>query len=78
MQKCSAGILFFLLFVIGCRKEITVSVRPEPVPPAKELSFLGYTIQVGAFSVVANALRLTNSLNRYDLNAYYFVHESGR
>jgi cell wall-associated NlpC family hydrolase len=32
---------------------------------------------VGAFSVVGNAVRLTDSLNEHELQAYYFVHESG-
>jgi len=77
LQKSAAGALIFLLFMAGCRREIQISPPAEPVPPAKELTHLGHTIQVGAFSVVSNAVRLTNSLNRHGLNAYYFVPESG-
>ncbi|MBN1221607.1 MAG: C40 family peptidase [Candidatus Aminicenantes bacterium] len=76
-KSCSLLGFVILLFLICCRREIQVSVPPEPIPPAKELSQLGYTVQAGAFSVVSNAVRLTNSLNRQDLNAFYFVHESG-
>ena len=38
---------------------------------------MGYTIQVGAFRDLGNAVRLTRSLRQYDLNVYYFKHESG-
>ena len=69
--------LFLLLAVLNCRKAVRISPPPEPTPPAMELPSLGYSIQVGAFSVVGNAVRLTDSLNKHDLQAYYFVHESG-
>ena len=77
-------ILVLAVLAASCRKEVEVGPPPEPAPspkkpvlPPKELAQLGFTIQVGAFSVVGNAIRLTNSLNRQDLNAYYYVHESG-
>lgn len=77
-------ILILAVVAASCRKEVEVRPPPEPAPspkkpvlPPKELDQLGFTIQVGAFSVVGNAIRLTNSLNRQDLNAYYYVHESG-
>lgn len=77
-------ILILAVVTASCRKEVEVGPPPEPaptakepVPPPKKLDQLGFTIQVGAFSVVGNAIRLTNSLNRQDLNAYYYVHESG-
>lgn len=69
--------LSFLIFGASCRKAVRVSPPPEPTLPAAELPVLGYGIQVGAFSVLGNAVRLTASLNEHDLNAYYFVHESG-
>ena len=50
---------------------------PKPQPPPKKLSRLRYTIQVGAFRNLDNAVRLARSLNQYDLDAYYFTHESG-
>ena len=90
-KKSCICILVLVVLAASCRKEVGIEPYPEPVPPAKEpapspkkpapspkeLPQLGFTIQVGAFSVVSNAIRLTNSLNRQDLNAYYFVHESG-
>jgi hypothetical protein len=36
-----------------------------------------YTIQVGAFSNIDNALRLTAALERQGLDAYHFLHSSG-
>lgn len=38
---------------------------------------MGHTIQVGAFSNIDNAVRLTTSLQRQGLNAYHFLHNSG-
>jgi cell wall-associated NlpC family hydrolase len=38
---------------------------------------MGYTIQVGAFSNIDNAVRLTASLERQGLDAYHFLHSSG-
>ena len=37
---------------------------------------MGYTIQVGAFTNVNNAARLTDSLKQRGLDAYYFVYKS--
>jgi hypothetical protein len=84
-------ILVLVVLAVSCRKEVRIKPPPEPVPTArepapspkkptpipKELPQLGFVIQVGAFSVVNNAIRLTNSLNKQNLEAYYFVHESG-
>lgn len=51
---------------------------PEEGPAdTGRLAPLGYTIQAGAFTVVENAARLTDSINRYDLEAYYFVSSDG-
>lgn len=38
---------------------------------------MGYSIQVGAFSNLGNAIRLAESLERQGLNAYYFRNKSG-
>jgi cell wall-associated NlpC family hydrolase len=38
---------------------------------------MGYTIQVGAFSNIDNAVRLTASLKRQGLDAYHFLDRSG-
>ena len=76
-RASSALALILFMSLLSCRKAVRVSPPPEPTPPATELPTLGFSIQVGAFSVVGNAVRLTSSLNEHDLNAYYYVHESG-
>jgi len=81
---------FFLFagFIVlsGCRTrtQVTPPIEPEAKPYTKQilikkerLTRTGYSIQVGAFSVLDNALKLTQTLNREGLNAYYFRHQSG-
>lgn len=61
----------------------SASQPPSPgltVPaPAKghPLARLGYTIQVGAFANLDNAVRLERLLQSRGIDAYYFRHESG-
>ncbi len=43
----------------------------------RKLAQMGYTIQVGAFSKVENAARLTESLLEHGLDATYFVARTG-
>lgn len=64
-----------LTFLSGCAGKQTTSHRPEP--PSRQLAQLGYTIQVGAFSRINNALRLTDNLEDKGLEAYYFHHPYG-
>lgn len=67
-----------LLLVASCTvyRAAAPSKRPEIIK--KELPVpIGYTIQAGAFSNVDNASRLTDCLNGYGLDAYYFVYKSG-
>jgi hypothetical protein len=68
-----------LLFILatGCRGKPAVVPSPEPVVPQKGSSRIGYAIQVGAFSDLNNAVRLTQALQDRGLNAYYFVHKTG-
>lgn len=68
-------ILALILTAAAC-KTLEISRPIEPALPG-ELKHLGYTIQVGAFSVVDNAIRLTKSLNNKGLKAFYFAHPSG-
>lgn len=81
-------LLIFAGFTIllGCRTrtQIIPPVEPEAKPYTKQIAIkgkkltrTGYSIQVGAFSVLNNALKLTQTLNKEGLNAYYFRHESG-
>jgi hypothetical protein len=69
--------LFLILTAAACKSIVPISRPPEPRPPKQELRRIGYTIQVGAFSRVDNAIKLTKSLNKKGLNAYYFAHPSG-
>ena len=69
-------ILLLFLAASAC-KTIQVARPPEPGIPKQELKRLGYAIQAGAFSNVDNAVKLTRSLNRRGLKAYFFLHPSG-
>jgi hypothetical protein len=57
----------------GCRGRL----RVKPLPAKEKLALTGYTVQVGAFSVLGNARRLTQALSQKGLNTYYFLDESG-
>ncbi len=71
------NILGWLLVVTGCGGGHTV--QPDASSIAKEpgLQRMGYTIQVGAFSNIDNAVRLTASLQRQGLEAYHFLDRTG-
>ena len=51
--------------------------RPPPGPVEKQIAHMGYTIQVGAFSNVENAARLTDLLRDKGLEAIYYVARAG-
>jgi hypothetical protein len=81
-------ILFFLVLLGGC-----AATRPSTTPPPREkpqekttlkaktvkarLARMGFTIQTGAFSKVANAARFTETLKAQGLDATYFVAGTG-
>ena len=71
-------VLFFLfLFTYGCRSSIPIVQEPSSYRESGSLlEPMGYSIQVGAFSIVDNAFRLTASLQEKGFDAYYFLHES--
>jgi cell wall-associated NlpC family hydrolase len=48
-----------------------------PREPASDLALVGYTIQVGAFKNLDNAVRLMHKLDGLGLDAYYYRHSSG-
>lgn len=76
-QRVVFTILSLLLLIIGCGGETTVSRDISLPPPPKRLPPMRYTIQVGAFSNMNNAVRLTEILQNQGLDAYHFLHESG-
>ena len=65
-----------MLVVLGCGARTTEPERP-PISTQPRLQRMGYTIQVGAFSNIDNAVRLTASLEQQGLDAYHFLHSSG-
>jgi cell wall-associated NlpC family hydrolase len=70
------GGLAILFLLISCSREV-VTWAPEPTLATTSLSSVGFSIQVGAFANADNAVRLTETLQRKDLDAYHFVHKSG-
>jgi len=70
-------LLAAMIVAPGCAVKAPVVHEPDPVKTGRKLALLGYSIQVGAFSNVDNAVRLTASLEAQGLNAYYFLHKEG-
>jgi cell wall-associated NlpC family hydrolase len=52
------------------------SPRPSDTSPPS-LQKMGFSVQVGAFSKIDNAVRLEQSLKQQGVDAYHFLHESG-
>ncbi|MGD8915664.1 MAG: NlpC/P60 family protein [Syntrophobacterales bacterium] len=69
--------LAIILCCMGCGSTAYVSPESRPVAQKETLAQLGYSVQVGAFANQDNAVRLSETLERYGLDAYYFVHETG-
>jgi len=65
------------LLIAGCASRPAAVTPSPPVSLTRRLPPLGYTIQVGAFADINNAVRLTRVLEDYGLPAYHFVDESG-
>jgi cell wall-associated NlpC family hydrolase len=74
-------VIWLFLSALGCQKqavfvEKTVTRDHGQVGKKKrDLPLMGYSIQLGAFSHLANAVRLTASLERQGLDAYYYPHK---
>lgn len=65
--------LSLILLTAGCGGKYV----PRPEMPLRKLERMGYSIQMGAFSNLDNAVRLTKTLETRGLNAYYFAHRTG-
>lgn len=76
-RLCSGIVWIILLLLSGCAGTVPVPPKPQPPRPVKPLARIGYSIQVGAFSKVDNAVRLTESLEERGVDAYYFRHKTG-
>lgn len=72
-------LLFFfaLLFCWGCGPKASPRVEHMPVVPEKRVTETGHAVQLGAFSVLENAVRLTERLKGLGEDVYYFRDESG-
>jgi cell wall-associated NlpC family hydrolase len=77
--KKSLGLcaVLFVLVSSGCATKPPTPLKPPPGPTGKEVPRMGYSIQVGAFTNTDNAIRLTKSLEKQGVSAYYFHHQSG-
>ena len=70
-------IILILLITLGCGGDANVQQDTSSTQAPRQLPRMGHTIQVGAFSNLTNAVRLTAKLQSRKLNAYHFRHESG-
>ncbi len=72
-----ALICTWLILALGCGGKTVM--QPDTSSTAREIALLrmGYTIQVGAFSNIDNAVRLTESLEQQGLDAYHFLDSTG-
>jgi gamma-D-glutamyl-L-lysine dipeptidyl-peptidase len=91
--RCYVGFLAVALVgLVGCRagvrtvpppgspaRPVPEAVAPAPVPSpiSTAVTRLGYSVQVGAFAVEANAQKLAASLVSLGLDAFYFPNRSG-
>ena len=73
-QTATCFLFSALLIISGCARDTTAPIESLP---RKILAPMGYTIQVGAFSNMNNAVRLTEKLHQQGLEAYHFLHRSG-
>ncbi len=66
--------LSLVLFAEACGGNVNIPSSLPTKVSRKELARMDYSIQIGAFSDLDNAIRLTKSLEDNGLDAYYFVH----
>jgi hypothetical protein len=74
--RTTAAVLV-ILWASGCARKPPVKTRVTPPSTEPVQARTGFSVQVGAFSNLDNAVRLARSLNEFGINAYYFRHESG-
>ncbi|MGD8970281.1 MAG: NlpC/P60 family protein [Desulfobacterales bacterium] len=75
---CLSAVFGIILLLAGCS-----GLEPSPpsdvdiTSPPRQLEHVRFAVQLGAFSNVDNAVRLTEALQRTGLNAYHFSDASG-
>jgi cell wall-associated NlpC family hydrolase len=78
LETCSLLIICgWLLLLYACAGESVIRPKDSSAERAPYLPRMRYTIQVGAFSNIDNAVRLTELLQQQGLDAYHFLHSSG-
>ena len=70
-------VLFMVICISGCGGHVIMSPGVPTKLSESKAARMGYSVQIGAFSNLDNAIRLTKSLENKGLRAYYFVHKSG-
>lgn len=76
-EAALALISAWLLLALGCGGGTIISPDVSSTAGEFGLRRMGFTIQVGAFSNIDNAVRLTESLELQGLDAYHFLDSSG-
>jgi cell wall-associated NlpC family hydrolase len=72
------AILLFMAFSCwGCAGGRRMDGDELEAPSARQLATMRFTIQVGAFTNMDNAVRLTDALQAQGVNAFHFLHPSG-
>lgn len=68
-----------LAFLLNCGGTVSHVRKPPPSPAIQreQVPRMGHAIQAGAFSILDNAVRFTESLQNQGLEAYYFKDDSG-
>ena len=61
----------------SARTDAIAALISNSPPLSSSLASMGYSVQVGAFSHLDNAVRLEDQLTAKGIDAYYFRHESG-
>ncbi len=62
---------------VSSETDSIAAILQEAEPLQGSLLKMGFSVQIGAFSQLDNAVRLEQSLTRHGVDAYYFLHESG-
>ncbi len=70
-------VAILLLFLFGCASRSTAPAEAPAQQTVAGVTNTGYAIQLGAFAVLENAVRFSDSLRAIGLDVYYFRHESG-
>ena len=76
--RCRPAVIGIILLLAGCS-----GLGPSPpseveiTSPPRQLEHVRFSVRLGAFSSVDNAVRLTEALQQTGLNAYHFSDASG-